>query len=124
MQHWLGGLADRTLAGDFEPVVCLEAPELIDVPDSLRRSDGRPVYQRHMTAKYATAAHLSLEEQLLADAGRRRAPLIERERAAQLLGSDSATLAAQLDRKPEAGSEQQTATELPLYPPPANWSAL
>ncbi len=120
----LEDLADRTLAGDFEPVVCLEAPELIDVPDSLRRSDGRPVYQRHMTAKYATAAHLSLEEQLLADAGRRRAPLIERERAAQLLGSDSATLAAQLDRKPEAGSEQQTATGLRLDQAAAIWSAL
>src|SRR5258708_4604922 len=55
---------------------------------------------------------------------RRRAPLIERERAAQLLGSDSATLAAQLDRKPEAGSEQQTATGLRLDQAAAIWSAL
>ncbi len=52
----LEGLADRTLAGEFEPVVCLEAPELVDVPESLRRSDGLPVYRRHMGAKYATAA--------------------------------------------------------------------
>src|SRR5258708_1960078 len=119
----LEDLADRTLAGDFEPVVCLEAPELIDVPDSLRRSDGRPVYQPHMTAQYATAAHLSLEEQLLADAGRRRAPLIERERAAQLLGSDSAQLAAQLNPKPEAGTGPITPTLHPrshsaAHPPP------
>ena len=74
----LEDLADRILAGEFEPVVCLEAPELVDVPASLRRDDGLPVYRRHMTTKYATAARLSLEEQLLADAGRRRAPLVER----------------------------------------------
>ena len=110
----LESLADRVLAGEFEPVVCLEAPELVDVPDSLRRSDGLPVYRRHMGAKYATAAQLSTEEQLLADAVRRREPLIERERAAQLLGSDSATLAGQLGRKPEAGSDQRTATGLRL----------
>ncbi len=117
-------LADRTLAGEFEPVVCLEAPELVDVPDSLRRDDGLPVYRRHMTTRYATAARLSLEEQLLADAGRRRAPLVERERAAQLLGSDSATLTAQLDRKPEAGSDQTTAAGLRLDQAAAIWSAL
>ena len=120
----LEDLADRTLAGEFGPVVCLEAPELVDVPDSLRRSDGRPVYRRHMETKYATAAHLSLEEQLLADAGRRRGPLIERERCAELLGSDSATLSAQLERKPEAGSEQKTAAGLRLDQAAAIWSAL
>ena len=36
----LEDLADRALAGEFEPVVCLEAPELVDVPESLRRADG------------------------------------------------------------------------------------
>jgi hypothetical protein len=120
----LEDLADRTLAGEFEPVVCLEAPELVDVPESLRRSDGQPVYRRHMGAKYATAAHLSIEEQLLGDAGRKRKPLIERERCAALLGSDSATLSAQLERKPEAGSEQKTATGLRLDQGAAIWSAL
>ena len=120
----LEDLADRTLAGEFGPVVCLEAPELVEVPDSLRRSDGLPVYRRHMGAKYATAAQLSTEEQLLADAGRRRAPLIEPERAAELLGSDAATLSAQLDRKPEAGSEDTTTTGLRLDQAAAIWSAL
>ena len=120
----LEDLADRTLAGEFEPVVCLEAPELVEVPDSLRRSDGLPVYRRHMGAKYATAAQLSTEEQLLADAGRRREPLIERERAAELLGSDVATLSAQLERKPEAGSEDKTSTGLRLDQAAAIWSAL
>jgi hypothetical protein len=120
----LEGLADRVLASEFEPVVCLEAPELADVPESLIRDDGLPVYRRHMMTKYATAAHLSTEEQLLADAGHRRAPLVERERAAQLLGSDSATLKAQLERKPEAGSEEKTATGLRLDQAAAIWSAL
>ena len=120
----LEDLADRTLAGEFEPVVCLEAPELADVPERLRRSDGLPVYRRHMGAKYAAAAHLSTEEQLLADAGRRREPLIERERAAQLLGSDSATLNAQLERKSEAGSQDKTTTGLRLDQAAAIWSAL
>ena len=120
----LEDLADRTLAGEFGPVVCLEAPELVEVPDSLRRCDGLPVYRRHMGAKYATAAQLSTEEQLLADAGHRRAPLIEPERAAELLGSDSATLAAQLDRKPEVGSEDKTTTGLRLDQAAAIWSAL
>ncbi len=120
----LEDLADRVLAGEFEPVVCLEAAELVDVPDSLRRSDGLPVYRRHMGAKYATAAHVSLEEQLLADAGRRREPLIEREHGAQLLGSEPGTLAAQLERKPEAGSDERTATGLRLDQAAAVWSAL
>jgi TrwC relaxase/AAA domain len=120
----LEDLADRMLAGEFAEVCCLEAPELVGVPERLRRSDGRPVYRRHMGAKYATAAHLSLEEQLLADAGREREPLVERERAAQLLGSDSATLAAQLERKPEAGSEETTSTGLRLDQAAAIWAAL
>jgi hypothetical protein len=120
----LEDLADRTLASEFEPVVCLEAPEIIDVPESLRRSDGRPVYRRHMGTKYATAAHLGLEEQLLADAAHEREQLVERERAAQLLGSDSVTLSAQLERKPEAGSDQRTATGLRLDQAAAIWAAL
>src|SRR5262249_61761580 len=79
---------------------------------------------RHRGAKSGTAAPRGTGEQLLAAAGRRREPLIERERAAGLLGSDSATLAAQLDRKPEAGSDQRTATGLRLDQAAAVWSAL
>lgn len=121
----LDDLADRTLAGEFgADIVCLEAPELVDVPEPLRRDDGLPVYRRHMGAKYATASQLSTEERLLADAGKRRDPLLEPERAAELLGSDSATLNAQLERKPEAGSEQRTTTGLRLDQAAAVWSAL
>src|SRR5207253_551238 len=39
----LEDLADRALASEFEPVSCLEAPELAEVPASLRRADGRSV---------------------------------------------------------------------------------
>lgn len=121
----LDDLADRALAGEFgEEIVCLEAPELVDVPESLRRDDGMPVYRRHMGTKYATAAQLTAEEQLLADAGKRRAALVEPERAAQLLGSDSATLKAQLERKPEAGAEEKTTAGLRLDQAAAVWSAL
>jgi hypothetical protein len=51
----LEDLADRALASQFEPVVCLEAPELIEVPRSLLRADGRSVYQRHGSTQYAAA---------------------------------------------------------------------
>jgi conjugative relaxase-like TrwC/TraI family protein len=37
----LESLADRALRGEFEPVVCLEAPEPAKVPASLLRADGR-----------------------------------------------------------------------------------
>ena len=120
----LEGLADRVLAGEFEPVACLETPELVPVPERLRRSDGRPVYWRHMGTRYATRAHLDTEAQLLADAARERAPVVEPERAAELLGSDSATLSAQLERKPEAGSQDTTATGLRLDQAAAIWAAL
>src|SRR5207248_1659237 len=40
----LEDLADRALRSEFEPVCCLEAPELAQVPDSLLRADGRSVY--------------------------------------------------------------------------------
>jgi hypothetical protein len=34
-------LADRAVAGEFDQVVCLEAPEVVRVPESLRRgADG------------------------------------------------------------------------------------
>jgi len=52
----LEDLADRALRSEFEPVVCLEAPEPADVPHSLLRADGRSVYQRHGGTRYATRA--------------------------------------------------------------------
>src|SRR6185437_17727 len=55
----LQDLAGRTLASDFEPVSCLEAPEPAEVPASLRRADGRSVYQRHGGTRYATRAQFA-----------------------------------------------------------------
>jgi hypothetical protein len=79
----LEGLTDRVLASQFEPVVCLEAPELPDVPASLRRADGRSVYQRHGGTRYATRAQLAMEERMLAQARAGTAPKLAREQAAR-----------------------------------------
>ena len=70
----LEDLADRALASEFEPVVCLEAPELVEVPRSLLRADGRSVYQRHGGTRYATRAQLAMEERMVAQAGASGAP--------------------------------------------------
>ena len=64
-------LADRALASEFEPVVCPEAPELAEVPPSLRRADGRSLYQRHGGTRYATRAQLAMEQRKPARALRR-----------------------------------------------------
>jgi conjugative relaxase-like TrwC/TraI family protein len=108
----LHDMADEILAGKYQPVTPLDPPEIIDVPAELRRADGKSVYRRHAGATYATAAQLTLEQQLLADTGMAREPLIERELAAQLLGSDAATLEAQAQQRPDAGSDARTRTGL------------
>jgi conjugative relaxase-like TrwC/TraI family protein len=89
-------LADRAIAGEFEQVVCLEAPEPVRVPAALVRADGRSVYQRHGTTRYATRVQLSAEERLLARAAARGAPALAREQAAALLGASAADLDAAL----------------------------
>jgi hypothetical protein len=97
-------LADRALAGEFGPVACLEAPEPVPVPASLRRPDGRSVYQRHGGVKYATGVQLSREEKLAAQAGATGAPVMRREEAAAALGADAADLEAALREPPGAGA--------------------
>ena len=93
----LHSLADRALAGEFEQVVCLEAPAWPPVPACLRRDlDGRSVYTRPGTQRYATRVQMSLEEQLLAQAQRECAPHLDREIAARHLGADADALEAQL----------------------------
>jgi conjugative relaxase-like TrwC/TraI family protein len=99
--------ADRALAGEFGPVVCLEAPEAAPPPVSLRRADGRSVYQRHGGVKYATGVQLSREERLVAQAGARGAPAMTREEAARALGGEAAELEDALHRPP--GAEVKTA---------------
>ena len=65
-------MTDRAIAGEAEQVICLDAPEWPPTPDYLRSElDGRSVYTRPGTTRYATQVQLSREEQLLAAAGRR-----------------------------------------------------
>jgi len=105
----LQSLADRALAGEFEQVVCLEAPTWPPVPDCLRRDlDGRSVYARPGTQRYSTRVQLSVEEQLLAQAQRQGAPCLDRDVAAQYLGADADVLDAQLmARAQEARANSQ-----------------
>jgi conjugative relaxase-like TrwC/TraI family protein len=88
----LEGLADRALRSEFEPVIFLEAPELVEVPASLLRPDGRSVYQRHGGVRYATRAQLAMEERMAAQASAVGAPRMTRTQAAHLLGADPARL--------------------------------
>ena len=84
----LEDLADRALRSEFEPVLCLEAPEAVEVPRSLLRADGRSVYQRHGGVRYATRAQLAMEERMLAQARAGGAPRLTRADAARALGAD------------------------------------
>jgi hypothetical protein len=77
----LEDLADRALRSEFEPVLCLEAPEPADVPHSLLRADGRSAYQRHGGVQYATRAQLTMEQQMLSHAGAEDAPRLDRAQA-------------------------------------------
>ena len=88
----LENLADRALRSEFEPVTCLEAPELAEVPRSLLRADGRSVYQRHGGTRYATRAQLAMEERMVAQASADGAPHMARTQAAHALGADPARL--------------------------------
>ena len=88
----LEDLADRALRSEFEPVICLEAPELVEVPRSLLRADGRSVYQRHGGNRYATRAQLVMEERMAAQASTSGAPRLARTEAARALGADLARL--------------------------------
>ena len=88
----LEDLADRALRSEFEPVCCLEAPEPAAVPSSLLRADGRSVYRRHGGVRYATAAQLTMEERMVAQASAQGAPRLTRAAAAQALGADPADL--------------------------------
>ena len=94
----LEDLADRALRSEFEPVLCLEAPELVEVPRSLLRADGRSVYQRHGGIRYATRAQLVMEERMLTQARADTAPRLTRAQAAHALGADPKHLDDALSR--------------------------
>jgi conjugative relaxase-like TrwC/TraI family protein len=92
----LEDLADRALASEFELVACLEAPESVQVPPSLRRADGRSVYQRHGGVRFATHAQLTLEQRMVALARASAAPRMGRADAARALGADPVQVEAAL----------------------------
>jgi hypothetical protein len=98
----LEDLADRALQSEWEPVICLEAPEPAEVPASLRRADGRSVYRRHGGTRYATRAQLIMEGRMRAQASA-DAPRLTRAQAAHALGADLDRLDAAL-----AGHARQT----------------
>jgi len=124
-QELLHGLADEALSGRAGDVVCVEAPEWPPLPSSLRRDlDGRSVYTRPGTACYATAAQLSMEERLVAQAQWQTAPRLAREQAAQRLGADPAVLETQLRGRAQQAREHATQTGLRLDQAAAVWHAL
>jgi hypothetical protein len=113
----LEDVADQVLAGEFGPVVCLESPEAAPVPASLRRADGRSVYQRHGGIKYATRVQLSREEKLVAQAGARGGPAMSPEQAGRALGADVVDLEATLHQPP--GTEVDTTDSRSAPTPPS-----
>ena len=124
-QELLLGLADEALSGRTGDVVCLEAPEWPPLPRSLRRElDGRSVYTRPGTARYATAAQLSREERLVAHAQTQGAPRLSAELAARRLDADAELLAAQLRESTQDAREHRTPGGLRLDQAAAVWHVL
>lgn len=110
------GVTDEALRGAYEQVVPLDAPEWPPLPDYLRRGlDGRSVYTRPGTEKYATQVQLSMEERLLAAARRNGAPCLRADEAARALGADAQALDAALRQGAQDAREgERTATGLRL----------
>ena len=114
-QTLLLGLAEEALSGDIEEVVSLEAPEWPPLPSTLRRElDGRSIYTRPGTTRYATAAQLAVEERLVAQAQTQGAPHLPPEVAAQGLGADAALLEAELRERAHDTREHVTQRGLRL----------
>ena len=121
----LEDLADRALRSEFDPVVCLEAPELTRVPRDLVRADGRSVYRRHGGTRYATRAQLLMEDRMTAQAAGEGAPRLTRGQAAHALGADPARLDRALaGDAADALAEAQTGSGLREDQAAAAFSAL
>ncbi|MGH2843262.1 MAG: ATP-dependent DNA helicase, partial [Solirubrobacteraceae bacterium] len=124
-QELLLGLADEALSERTGEVVCLEAPEWPPLPQTLRRElDGRSVYTRPGTARYATAAQLSAEERLVAHAQTQGAPRLPNELAARRLGVNATPLQAQLRERAQDAREHATRSGLRLDQAAAIWHVL
>ena len=110
-------VTEVALRGEFERVVSLDAPEWPPLPDYLRRADldGRSVYTRPGTERFATGAQLTMEERLIGSAQRGGAPCLTRADAARALGADAAALDAALHQGArDARKGERTATGLRL----------
>jgi hypothetical protein len=109
----LEDLADRALRSEFEPVLCLEAPEPAEVPRELLRADGRSVYRRHGGVRYAARAQLSMEGRMVAEAAAQAAPRMTRAEAAHVLGADLQPLEhALVGRASDTDGAQRTGSGL------------
>ena len=121
----VNALTDQALAGEFEPVQCLEAPGVVPLPDELRRPlDGRSVYTRPGSVRYATRVQLSLEERLVANAQAETAARLSREQAAVQVGADTATLDEQLAARAAQARGEHTDTGLRMDQAAALFHAL
>ncbi|WP_068929383.1 MobF family relaxase [Planobispora rosea] len=74
----------------------LTAPDVVHIPESLRRADGRSVYQAQACERYVTADQLDREAALTKSALAGGAPRLTAERVAELIGltHEQAALAA------------------------------
>jgi hypothetical protein len=97
--------ADRILGSEYGAVLCLEAPDPVDLPADLVRADGRSVYRRHGGTRYATRAQLTMEERMTAQAQATTAPRMRREAAAAAVGADLARLERALGGDAEADTD-------------------
>lgn len=103
---WLERLTDAGIAGAFDQVAPLESPAWPPVPDHLRRAgDGRSVYTRPGTAKYATGVQLAAEEHLVNLAGAYTGPMLAREVAASLVAADPGVLEEALSQRAQSGRD-------------------
>jgi conjugative relaxase-like TrwC/TraI family protein len=84
--------ADRILRSEWVAVLCLEAPDPVDLPVDLLRADGRSIYPRHGGTRYATRAQLTMEEVMVAQAQATTGPRMTRAAAAVALGAALARL--------------------------------
>ena len=118
-------MADDILASRHGDVVCLEAPQFLTCPESMRREpDRRCVYERPGATRYAAQSHLDAEHSLVSHAQRLGGWRLQPQRAAELLGATQDVLdAALLARSSEAGQER-TGTGLRLDQAAALYHAL
>ena len=108
------GLADA-VRSEFEQVVCLEAPEVVEVPRGRLRAGGRSIHQRRGGVRCART-QLAMEEQVRAVVCADSAPRLTRAEAARAWrGASARWQDARKTRKTSARTglrEDQAATAL------------